>query len=59
MAGSWPSWSILTATDTPRLRLLPLDRDGSSVTDGVAHSPIDLDDSGASPALPALVATRD
>ena len=43
----------------PTLRLLPLDREGSSVTDGVAHSPIDLDDAGASPALPALVATRD
>jgi hypothetical protein len=41
------------------VRLLPLDREGSSVTDGVAHAPIDLDDSGASPALPALVATRD
>lgn len=43
----------------PTLRLLPLDREGSSVTDGVAHSPIDLDDAGPSPALPALVATRD
>ena len=43
----------------PTLRLLPLDREGSSVTDGVAHSPIDLDDAGASPSLPALVPTRD
>lgn len=42
----------------PTLRLLPLDRAGSSVTDGIAHAPIDLEGI-PSPALPSLVATRD
>lgn len=43
----------------PTLRLLPLDPDGSSTTNGTPHSPIDLADAGAAPSHPALVATRD
>ncbi len=43
----------------PTLRLLALDRDGSTTTDGVVHAPMDLDGVGVSPAHPALVATRD
>lgn len=43
----------------PTLRLLTLDPDGSTSTNGTAHVPVDLDGVGAAPAHPALVATRD